>query len=283
MLLVALGPEAGARAGAAGNSCDPCLMPTALITGATSGIGLRFADRLADEGYDLILVARTAARLAAVAADLTDSAGVRVEAIPADLGDVADCDKIERRLGDAGNPVDLLVNNAGIGLYAGTFAEHAIADEEQLLAVNVRAVMRLTHAALGPMIARSSGDVLNVSSVASFAPDVAGPTYAASKAWVTSFSEGLRAQLAGTGVRVTALAPGLVPTEFQQGAGVEPHAPGAFWLDPDDVVDTALRDLRAGRGVSIPGVQYRALALAMRLTPHRLYLPLARRVTQRLT
>ncbi len=258
-------------------------MPTALITGATSGIGLRFARRLADEGYDLVLVARTVERLHDVAADLRQESGVNVEVLPADLGDLRQCARVERRLSDKERPVDLLINNAGIGLYDGAFADHSIEAEEQLLRINVRAVMRLTHAALGPMIGRGSGDILNVSSVASFAPDATAPTYAASKAWVTSFSEGLRAQLSGTGVRVTVLAPGLVPTEFQQSAGVDPQAPAVFWLDPDDVVDTALRDLRQGHGVSIPGLQYRAVAMAMRLTPRRLYLPLSQRLTKRLT
>ncbi len=258
-------------------------MPTALVTGATSGIGLRFARRLADEGHDLVLVARTVDRLADIAADLTKTSGVAVQVLPADLGNVRQCAAVERRLSDARRPVDLLVNNAGIGLYDGTFADHAVEAEEQLLRVNVRAVMRLTHAALGPMLDRGAGDILNVSSVASFAPDASAPTYAASKAWVTTFSEGLRTQLAGTGVRVTVLAPGLVSTGFQRSAGVDPQAPAALWLDPDVVVDTALRDLRAGHGVSIPGRQYRAVALAMRVTPRRLYLPLAQRLTERLT
>ena len=258
-------------------------MPTALVTGATSGIGLSFARRLAEEGYDLVLVARNMDNLASVSAELSSAYGVDIAVISADLGDISQCATVERRLGEVERPIDLLVNNAGIGLYAGGFADHAIEAEEQLLRVNVRAVMRLTHAAARAMIARGSGDILNVSSVASFAPDATAPTYGASKAWVTSFSEGLRAQLAGTGVRVMVLAPGLVPTDFQSAAGVEPQAPSALWLDPDEVVNTALRDLRSGHGVSIPSMQYRAVALAMRLTPHRLYLPLSHRLMKRLT
>jgi short-subunit dehydrogenase len=258
-------------------------MPTALVTGATSGIGNHFARRLAREGYDLVLVARTVTKLTALATELTEASGAGVEVLPADLGNIGQCAAVEQRLAQADRPVDLLINNAGIGLYADSFANHSIEAEEQLLRVNVRAVMRLCHATLGPMMDRGHGDILNISSVASFAPDATAPTYAASKAWVTSFSEGLRAQLAGTDVRVTVVTPGLVPTDFQRSAGVEPHAPAALWLDPDDVVETALRDLRSGHGVSIPGLQYRAVALAMRLTPRRLYLPIARRLTDRIT
>ena len=133
------------------------------------------------------------------------------------------------------------------------------------------------------MLERGTGSILNVSSVASFAPDAVAPTYAASKAWVTSFSQGLREQVSGSGVRVLALTPGLVPTGFQDRAGVQAHVPGALWLDPDDVVDTALKDLAAGRGVSIPGLPYRAVSLAMRLTPRSIYLPLSNSLLRRLT
>lgn len=248
-------------------------MPTALITGATSGIGKHFAQRLAADGYDLVLVARTQQRLERTAADLHFGSGVNVEVIVADLAKLPDTRRVERRLALG---VDLLVNNAGIGLYDGPFAEHSIDAEDGLLSVNIRAVMRLTHAALGPMLASGAGDVINVSSVASFAPDAVAPTYAASKAWVTSFSQGLREQLIGSGVQVLALTPGLVPTEFQARAGVDARAPGVLWLDPDHVVETALKDLRAGRGVSIPGLPYRAVSLAMRFTPRRVYMPLSK-------
>lgn len=248
-------------------------MPTALITGATSGIGKHFAQRLAADGYDLVLVARTEERLERIAADLHFGNGVSVEVIVADLSKLPDTRRVERRLALG---VDLLVNNAGLGLYDGTFAQHAVDDEDRLLSVNVRAVMRLAHAALGPMLAHGSGDIINVSSVASFAPDAVAPTYAASKAWVTSFSQGLREQLVGSGVQVLALTPGLVPTEFQARAGVDARAPGLLWLDPDDVVDTALKDLGAGRGVSIPGLPYRAVSLAMRFTPRTIYMPLSK-------
>ena len=233
-------------------------MTTALVTGATSGIGLHFARRLAADGHDLVLVARTASNLEGLAAELGEQHGITAETLQADLTRITDCRRVEQRLSDPERPVDLLM-------------------------VNVRAVMRLTHAALGPMLERGTGSILNVSSVASFAPDAVAPTYAASKAWVTSFSQGLREQVSGSGVRVLALTPGLVPTGFQDRAGVQAHVPGALWLDPDDVVDTALKDLAAGRGVSIPGLPYRAVSLAMRLTPRSIYLPLSNSLLRRLT
>ncbi|HPQ83136.1 MAG TPA: SDR family oxidoreductase [Actinomycetota bacterium] len=258
-------------------------MTTALVTGATSGIGLHFARRLAADGHDLVLVARTASNLEGLAAELGEQHGITAETLQADLTRITDCRRVEQRLSDPERPVDLLINNAGFGLYDGDFADHDIRAEDDLLMVNVRAVMRLTHAALGPMLERGTGSILNVSSVASFAPDAVAPTYAASKAWVTSFSQGLREQVSGSGVRVLALTPGLVPTGFQDRAGVQAHVPGALWLDPDDVVDTALKDLAAGRGVSIPGLPYRAVSLAMRLTPRSIYLPLSNSLLRRLT
>ncbi|MCU0279205.1 MAG: SDR family oxidoreductase [Candidatus Nanopelagicales bacterium] len=253
-------------------------MPTALVTGASSGIGAAFARRLADEGYGLVLVARDEQRLASLATTLRDDHGIDVEVLPADLAKAADCRRVERRAAD----VDLLVNNAGIGVYGGDFAEHDVRDEDRLLAVNIRAVMRLTHAATRAMVRRGEGEIINVSSIASFAPDPVSPTYAASKAWVTSFTQGLREQLAGTGVRVMALAPGLVPTEFQQRAGVTPQVPDALWLEVDAVVEQALSDLRSGHGVSIPGPHYQAVSLAMRMLPRSVYLPLANRLQRRL-
>lgn len=258
-------------------------MPTALITGGNSGIGLQFARRLAADGYDLVLVARNRERLEFVADELTKQYGVLVTSLPADLATPTACRRVEKRLADAHRPVDLLVNNAGFGLYGGSFAQHDVDAEDGLLKVNVRAVMRLTHAALGPMLERGNGDIINVSSVASFAPDPLAPTYAASKAWVTTFSQGLREQLVGTGVRLLVLTPGLVRTEFQTRAGVDATAPDLLWLEAEQVVDTALKDLRAGRGTSTPGTSYRAMAIAMRLAPRSLYLPLSRSLQRRFT
>jgi short-subunit dehydrogenase len=256
-------------------------MPTALVTGATSGIGFHFVRRLASEGYDLILVARTKDVLNELAAELRAEFGVKSQVLRADLGRLADCRRVEAALTD--QRVDLLVNNAGFGLYDGDFIEHDLEAEDQLLMVNVRAVMRLTYAALGPMVERGEGDIINVSSMASFAPDAKAPTYAASKAWVTAFTQGLREQLGDSGVRLLALTPGLVPTDFQQRAGVQAQVPDIFWLDPETVVDTALKDLRAGHGVSVPGLAYKAIRVAMQMTPRRVYMPLSGALVQRLT
>jgi short-subunit dehydrogenase len=245
-------------------------MPTALVTGATSGIGAAFARRLASDGYDLVLVARDADRLRASADELLSQHGVRSEVLAADLGDLEDeggCARVESRL--AGG-VDLLVNNAGFTTHA-PFDTGDIEDEDRMLRVNVRAVVRLTHAALPPMLAAGAGGIINVSSVAGFFPTTGGATYAASKAYVTAFSEGLAASYGHRGVTVTALCPGFTRTEFHQRAGIPTTGiSDRLWLDADTLVDAAVNDHRKGRPVSIPGWQYKALTEVGRLTPRPL-------------
>lgn len=240
-------------------------MPTALVTGATSGIGLAFAGALADEEYDLVLVARDRSRLDDVAADLRTRGAGRCEVFAADLGDLDDCRRVETRLAEG--DVDLLVNNAGYALGA-AFDNTDVEAEQRNLDVLVGAVMRLAHAALGPMLARGAGDIVNVSSIAGFLPQ---GTYGASKAWVTSFSTWANVRYRRRGVRIMALCPGLVHTNFHTVAGGRrPRAPGWMWLEPDEVVEQALGDLRAGRAVSIPTVRYRLLVRAARLVPRGL-------------
>jgi uncharacterized protein len=235
-------------------------MTTSLVTGATAGIGAAFARQLAARGHDLVLVARDEVRLQALAAELP----VQVEVLPADLATDEGRNRVEWRLGGG---VDLLVNNAGIGT-RGAFHDVAREDEDVLLALNVRAVLRLTHAALPPMLERGSGAVVNVSSVAAYTPGARGATYGASKAWVTSFSESLHLQYAGQGIRVLALCPGFTRTEFHARAGMDVSGiPGRLWLDADDVVRTALRDLERGRSLSVPGAAYKAVVVGSRLVP----------------
>jgi short-subunit dehydrogenase len=241
-------------------------MPTALITGATAGLGAVFADRLAREGQDLVLVARDETRLAAISGRLRRSYAVDVEVLPADLADDAGCAKVEQRLADRARPIDLLVNNAGLTLGKG-FLNGDIDDEERMLRVLVRAVLRLTHAALPGMVERGRGAVINVSSVAAWWPS---GTYAAAKAWVTSFTEGLVRPLVGTGVRVMVLCPGYTKTEFQQRAGLRRRGPDWMWLGADQVVDDGLRDLNRGVVVSVPSARYKLIAFLGRHAPRSL-------------
>ena len=237
--------------------------PTALITGPTSGLGEGYARRFARDGHDLVLVARDVDRLVTLAADLRAAHGIDVEVLPGDLSRAADRDRVCERLA-AG--VQVLVNNAGLG----TSGEFWTADPELLhrqLDVNVTAVMDLTRAALPPMLAAHTGTVINVASVAGLLPG-RGSTYSASKAWVVFFSEGLANGLTGTGVGMHAVCPGFVRTEFHERAGIEMSTmPGLMWLSVDDVVDESLADIAKGKVVSIPGMQYKALAGAGRLIP----------------
>jgi short-subunit dehydrogenase len=238
-------------------------MPTALVTGATAGIGAALARQLAVQGHDLVLVARDAARLESAARQLR-TYGVQVEVLPADLAADEGCARVEQRCA-AG--LDVLVNNAGIGT-KGAFDRIDLTEEEHLLRLNVGSVLRLTHAALPGMVERGRGSIVNVSSVAGFAPGSRSATYSASKAWVTNFSESLHLQYAQRGVRVLALCPGFTRTEFHARAEMDVSGvPGWMWLDADDVASTALADLARGRSVSIPGRQYRVIVAATRIIP----------------
>jgi uncharacterized protein len=246
---------------------------TALITGATAGIGAAFAHRLAADGYDLVLVARDAGRLADLAAELSTRHGVTVTPLPADLATDSGCETVEEALS---GPVDLLVNNAGISLNR-PFLASTPAEESRLLRLNVHAVMRLTLAALPGMTERGRGEVINVSSVAGFAAVMPGSTYPASKAWVTNFSESVAQSVRRYGVRVMALCPGYTRTEFHDRAGINmSKTPQWMWLRADDVVADALRDLRRGRMVSVPDWKYKLAVFGLRHTPRRLLQAVAR-------
>lgn len=239
-------------------------MGTALITGATSGIGLAFARTLARRGHDLVLVARNQERLDVVGAELGGHQ-VRVETIAADLADRSQLATVEDYI--RAHDIEILVNNAGFGVPQ-RFSTGDLAAEQEMLDVLVTAVMRLTHAAVPGMVARGSGAVLNVSSIAGW---ITGGTYSASKAWVTVFSESLSLELAGTGVHVTAVCPGFTHTEFHERASMQMEGvPEWMWLEAQQVVDQALRDVRKGRPVSVAGRQYKALSIATQYLPRPL-------------
>jgi short-subunit dehydrogenase len=240
---------------------------TALITGPTAGIGLAFAEQLAARGQDLVLVARDRARLEDLAARLGDSHDVGVEVLVADLADREQMAAVEARVADPLRPVSLLVNNAGFG-HKHPFTENSVEDEQEMLDVLVTAVMRLSHAAIGPMLQRGEGAIVNVSSVAAFLPR---GTYSAAKAYVVSFSEWLDLTYRDRGVRGMALCPGFVRTEFHARMGVgRDSAPGWMWLDAERLVREALVDLERGKAISIPSKRYKLLSALARATPSSL-------------
>lgn len=240
--------------------------PVALVTGPTSGIGEGFARRLAARGHDLVLVARDEERLQALAAELKDRHGADSEVLVADLATAHGRDATVER---AAAGVDFLVNNAGFGT-SGEFWSADPALLQSQLDVNVTAVVQLTRAALPSMVKAASGTIVNVASVAGLLSG-RGSTYSASKAYVVSLTEGLSGGLAGTGVRIQALCPGFVRTEFHQRAGIEMSSiPSFMYLSVDQVVDASLADLDKGRVLSVPGLQYKALTTASRLIPRSL-------------
>ncbi len=240
-------------------------MPTALVTGASAGLGAQFAHQLATLGHDLVLVARDAGRLEAAAQKLRDEREVVVEVLPADLSTDDGCAAVTARI-ERGD-IDLLVNNAGIGTYL-PFGEASLEHEEQQLDLNVRAVLRLTHAAVRVMRERGAGRVLNVSSVAGFIPRGRNATYAASKSWVTLFSEAVSVQLQGTGVTITAVCPGFTRTEFHERASADmTDIPQGMWLDAVDVVREGLADTFAGKPISVPSKRYKTLSGVARTIP----------------
>ncbi len=239
-------------------------MSTALVTGASAGIGRAFAERLAREGHDVVLVARDRARLERLATELRGRHGISTEVLVADLADREQTEEVCRRLADPERPVEVLVNNAGFGLHR-PFLDNDVAQEEAALDVMVRAVLLTCHAAGRVMRERGHGTIVNISSVASF---MANGTYAAEKSFVTVFSEALAGQLRGTGVTVTAVCPGLTRSEFHERARMTlPGVPRGMWLEASEVAQQGLADAAAGKVVSVPGPQWKVASLVVRALP----------------
>jgi short-subunit dehydrogenase len=254
----------------------PQTHPLALITGASSGIGATFARQLAARGYGLVLVARRRDRLEQQARDIQSAYSVEVEVLPADLTREADLQAVEDRIAAAGN-LEFLVNNAGFGL-TGRFFSLPVDGQDQMHRLHVLAPMRLMHAALQGMVARSRGNIVNVSSVSAFGQNPGSVGYSATKTWMSSFTEGIYMELKSIGspVRVQALCPGFTLSEFHDTMHFDRNAiPAWMWMSADEVVRTSLRALDRDRLFVIPGWRYRLLVFVMRAFPRPLYHALA--------
>jgi uncharacterized protein len=253
-------------------------MPTALITGASSGLGTEFAYALARARYDLVLTARRQDRLIAVAANSRKLGASLVEIIPVDLGNRNAPEEIFRKVGELGIRVDYLVNNAGFGT-AGRFEKLPIERELEEIDLNIAALVAMTRKFLPGMIEAHNGTIINVASTAAFQAVPFMSTYAATKAFVLSFTEGLAGELAGTGVRITALCPGPVRTEFQAVANNESgRMPEFAYLDAATVVAQGIAAAESGRAVRIAGALNFITAQSNRLMPRALVNRIARRI-----
>ena len=226
---------------------------TALITGASSGIGAVYADRLARRGYDLILVARNGDRLAALASRITGATGRNVRTIVANLADREQLSKVEHVLRtDAG--ITLLVNNAGIGATA-PLLQAKVEDMDAMVALNVGALTRLTYAAAPAFAGRGHGTIVNIASIVAVAPELLNGVYGASKAFVLALTQSLQHELGGKGLRVQAVLPGATATDFWGIAGTPvEHLPSSIVMNVNDLVDAALAGLDAGEVITIPSL-----------------------------
>jgi uncharacterized protein len=234
----------------------------ALVTGATAGIGESFTRLLASKGFNIALVARDEARLHERTANLREKYGVQTYVLPADLATAQGCAAVEEYLQEF--DIEVLINNAGFGINK-AFTASDLKAEQDLLDVLVRTPMRLMHVALPKMMARNSGTIINVSSVASF---IAGGTYSASKSYLTVLSESLHTEVRDTNVKISALSPGFTRTEFHQRGRMKMKGlPNFMWLDSDWLVAAAWSDAQSGKAVSIPGWQYKILIALISLAP----------------
>jgi uncharacterized protein len=248
---------------------------TALITGASSGIGAAFARKLAAQGNDLVLVARRQDRLEELDRLLSQQYSIKVEVLPADLSEGMGMDKVASRIQEIGN-LGLLINNAGFGAKS-TFINLPYQEHEQMLQVHINAVLRLTHAALPGMIARRSGGIINVSSISAFIPVGSGSTYSSSKAYLNAFSESLQFELRGKGIYIQALCPGFTRTEFHQDPSfsrMKSSIPFFLWMGAEQVAEKSLRVLGTGKVIYIPGFLNRLIVFFGRTGIIRLFAPL---------
>jgi len=226
---------------------------TALITGASSGIGAVYADRLARRGFDLVLVARNNDRLQALAARLTAETGRKIETIAADLTDKKDIARVEAAI-RTNRELTLLVNNAGVGATAPLLASD-IEKMEEMIAINVNALTRLTYAAVPGFVARGAGTLVNIASIVAVSPETLNGVYGGSKAFVLALSQSLQHEVGDKGVRVQAVLPGATATEFWGIAGLPvQHLPSAIVMTAEDLVDAALAGLDQGEKVTIPSL-----------------------------
>jgi short-subunit dehydrogenase len=246
---------------------------SALVTGASSGIGWEYAKELARRGTDLVVVARRTDRLEELAAGISD---VKVRVVTADLCSEDGVAAVERCLAES--PVELLVNNAGADGGGGAFTSRPPEQEAAMVRLNVLALVRLTRAVIEPMVAAGKGGILNVSSLAGDQPLRGFVTYAATKAFVSNFTEGLYAELRGTGVHVTLLKPGYVYTEMNPNGPDPSSLAGRFWLTPQVVAKASLDAVERGRLLSVPGLHYRAASGLVNALPHQLVRTLSARI-----
>ncbi|MGH2925715.1 MAG: SDR family NAD(P)-dependent oxidoreductase [Solirubrobacterales bacterium] len=251
---------------------------TALITGASSGIGEAIARRLAARGHGLTLVARREERLLALADDLSARHGVRAETIAADLGTAAARDEVVARIAEHGLEVEILVNNAGFGGSGDREREVAMVE------LNCVAVLDLQSRYLPAMVEKGRGAVINIASTSAFQPLPGTATYAATKAFVLSLSEAVHEETKGSGVTVTAICPGPVKTEFMDAAGLgnaEGNVPGIFWSSADEVGEAAVEAAEKGKRAVVVGLLNRAGTIAGQHSPRAVVLPLAKRIWRR--
>jgi uncharacterized protein len=226
---------------------------TALITGASSGIGAVYADRLARRGYDLIIVARSRGKLDKLAARITNETERSVEVLPADLNDKGDLARVEETLKKDAS-ITLLINNAGIGTFA-PLLNSDVNKMDEMISLNVSALTRLTYAAVPGFVARGTGTIVNISSIVAISPETLNGVYGGSKAYVLAFSHSLQHELASKGIRVQAVLPGATATDFWDAGGLPVHnLPSEIVMTTENLVDAALSGLDQGELVTIPAL-----------------------------